>query len=67
MVKIGILLILFGFLHMGRSRSYFRAALTDTVWAKLLLTSESYDRYARGFGILYMLIGVGLIVSSLFS
>jgi len=58
---LGLVLIVFGALYMRRPTMYRRGLWLKTSIAIRLLSEENYKKYIKGLGVLFIVVGVGLI------
>lgn len=61
LLVLGLFFVGFGLIHQTKPYTFLRSVFTDTVFARLFLTSPAYQRYVTGAGIFYIALGFGLI------
>lgn len=60
----GLILIAFGGFYIKKPTIYRRGIWLKTSLAIRFLSEEGYKRYIKGIGVVYILIGCGLIIWS---
>jgi len=64
MIVGGFVLIGFGLLYLRQPALYRRGIWMKTSLAIRLLSERAYIRYIKGLGIIFILLGIGLIVGA---
>jgi len=58
---LGLVLIVFGLLYLRRPTLYRKGLWLKTSLAIRLLSEENYRKYMKGLGVVFILVGLGLI------